>query len=100
MNLVTEGMTTIGFRPEHFQPVDGHEAHPSDRLFTFVAHREEYLGSERLVYGAVEADKVVARFPATLHHEIEMGVPLDFKVSHQHLKYFDHGTGLRIEQPV
>jgi hypothetical protein len=53
-----------------------------------------------LVYGAVDADKVVARFPATLHHEIEMGVPLDFKVSHQHLKYFDHGTGLRIEQPV
>jgi multiple sugar transport system ATP-binding protein len=100
MNLVTDGMTTIGFRPEHFQPVDGHEAHASDRLFSFVAHREEYLGSERLIYGEVAGDRVVARFPATFHHEMEMGVPLDFKVSRHHLKYFDHATGLRIEQPV
>jgi hypothetical protein len=69
-------------------------------VFAFVAHREEYLGSERLIYGAVGNDKVVARFPATFHHELEMGTPLEFKVSQSHLKYFDPTTGLRAEAPA
>ncbi len=100
MNLVDEGMVTTGFRPEHFHPAGTHDPSDSDRIFSFIAHREEYLGSERLIYGDVEGDKVVARFPATFHHEIEMGIPLPFKVSQHHLKYFDSGTGLRIERPA
>jgi len=100
MNLVDDGRTTIGFRPEHFHPVGTHEPLDSDRAFTFLTHREEYLGSERLIYGEVAGEKVVARFPATFYHEIEMGVPLEFKVSERDLKYFDRATGLRIEQPV
>jgi len=100
MNLVDDGMTTIGFRPEHFHPVGTHDPLASDRSFTFLTHREEYLGSERLIYGEVAGEKVVARFPATFHHEIDMGVPLEFKVAERDLKYFDRATGLRIEQPV
>lgn len=100
MNLVTEGTTMVGFRPEHFHPIGTHPTPENARPFAFVAHREEYLGSERLIYGEVEGSKVVARFPATFHHQIDLGTPLDFQVSQQHLKYFDQGTGARIEQPV
>lgn len=97
MNLVQDDMVTTGFRPEHFHPAGTHEPHASDRAFSFVAHREEYLGSERLVYGAVGEDRVVARFPATFAHEIAMGSPVEFKVSQRHLKSFDRASGLRIE---
>lgn len=83
MNLVNDGPVTIGFRPEHFHPAGTHGTRESDRTFPFVAHREEYLGSERLIYGEVGGDKVVARFPATFQHEIELGTPLDFQVSKQ-----------------
>jgi multiple sugar transport system ATP-binding protein len=100
MNLVKTDTATTGFRPEHFHPVGTHEPRDSDRLFSFTAHREEYLGSEKLIYGEVAGDKVVARFPATFHHEIPMGTPLEFKVSRGDLKYFDAGTGLRIEAPA
>jgi multiple sugar transport system ATP-binding protein len=100
MNLVRENGVTIGFRPEHFHPVGTHEPLESDREFTFVAHREEYLGSERLIYGEVAGDRVVARFPATFHHAIAMHAPLEFKVSQKDLKYFDSATGLRIERPA
>jgi multiple sugar transport system ATP-binding protein len=100
MNLVRGDSVIVGFRPEHFHPVGTHEPRDSDRLFAFVAHREEYLGSERLIYGEVAGNRVVARFPATFRHEIAMGVPLEFKVSHGHLKYFDTATGLRAEAPV
>ena len=97
MNLVTDDTAIVGFRPEHFHPIGTHQPQDSDRLFSFVAHREEYLGSEKLIYGEVGNDKVVARFPATFAHQIEMGVPLEFKVAQRDLKYFDRETGLRIE---
>lgn len=100
MNLVTEGSVTTGFRPEHFQPIGTQELHLSDRTFAFDALREEYLGSERLIYGEVQGEKVVARFPSTFQHDVSLGATHDFKVSAQHLKYFDQGTGLRIEQPL
>jgi ABC-type sugar transport system ATPase subunit len=100
MNLVPEDGVSVGFRPEHFHPAGTHEPHSSDRVFPFVAHREEYLGSERLIYGAVGDNRVVARFPATFSHEISMGVPVDFEVSQRHLKYFDRATSLRIERPT
>jgi multiple sugar transport system ATP-binding protein len=100
MNLVRQNGVTTGFRPEHFHPVGTHEPRDSDQVFPFVAHREEYLGSERLIYGAIGDDRVVARFPATFHHELAMGAPLEFKVSQRDLKYFDSGTGLRIERPA
>ena len=59
-------------------------------------HREEYLGSERLLYGEIGDTKTVARFPATQMVEAAPGQTYEFGVARQHIKRFDPATGLRI----
>src|SRR5690606_27881115 len=72
MNLVERDGLIFGFRPEHFTPANG--SHSDDVVrFQFVVHREEYLGSERLLYGEIGSAKAVARFPATTDVELRIG---------------------------
>src|SRR5215467_4133260 len=53
MNLVEEGDTIVGFRPEHFLPLA--LARPGDRhQVRFRFSHEEYLGAERILYGHLE----------------------------------------------
>src|SRR5215203_6208597 len=64
MNLVPRNGDLLGFRPEYLLPVsDVGDANAV--TFPFVVHREEYLGSERLLYGDIGETKTVARFPVT-----------------------------------
>jgi ABC-type sugar transport system ATPase subunit len=98
MNLVEHEGELIGFRPEHFGPCHGADAANGHIVFRFAVHREEYLGSERLLYGEIGSTKVVARFPATELMHVEPGKTTDFTVSREHLKHFDLATGVRVRR--
>ena len=113
MNLVEQGEVIVGFRPEHFFPVTqlaGHAAIPeeirvTDREGPFVSLRfrvshQEYLGAERIVYGALEGGraagkKVVSRMSATHTATYEPESLHAFAISEKHLKFFDAKTQKR-----
>ncbi|MCC6944480.1 MAG: ABC transporter ATP-binding protein [Thermomicrobiales bacterium] len=95
MNLVERGAMLRGFRPEHFSPAAWHDATNPFERFSFVPHREEYLGAERLIYGEVGDEKVVARFPATTQLDFSIGHPVEFGVATRHMRYFDAESGVR-----
>src|SRR6266852_4467286 len=52
MNLIEDGKTWIGFRPEAFLPKEV-EANGDNVGFAFRITRIEYLGADRLVYGLI-----------------------------------------------
>ncbi len=106
MNLVVSGDpalppgTLLGFRPEHFLPLDHFPAAESVRRFGFAVRRVEYLGSDRYVYGVVSDDgaddaTVIAKLPATVGTTIPEGETLAFAVPRRALHYFDRSTGVR-----
>jgi hypothetical protein len=68
-------------------------------LSLHVTH-EEYLGSERIVYGTIaggafDGKKVISRMPATLVTKFEAGGVQAFAVIERHLKFYDRTTGKR-----
>jgi multiple sugar transport system ATP-binding protein len=98
MNLVPHNGVLLGFRPEHFVPLAEVTGGVDDAVaFAFVPRREEYLGSERLLYGEIGETKAVARFPAASPIVAEPGRTLDFAVDRRRLKEFDAQSGLRVE---
>jgi multiple sugar transport system ATP-binding protein len=101
MNLVARDGVLYGFRPEHFAPRELAANGAGDNLvpFRFVVSRQEYLGAERLLYGAVEDTKVVARFPANLPIAAEPGQSYDYAVHPADMRFFDAKSGLRSEGP-
>jgi multiple sugar transport system ATP-binding protein len=97
MNLLERDGVLLGFRPEHFAPVEPALASDESAIeFPFKIHREEYLGSEHLLYGDIGPTKAVARFPATVEVPAEPGQTYRFAVAAEHLKRFDPVTGLRL----
>ena len=114
MNLVEQGETIVGFRPEHFFPVTqlaGRAAVPeeirsTEREGPFVSLQlqighQEYLGAERLIYGKLKGGrsdglKVVSRIAASDGSRYENGSLHAFAVSEKHLKFFDRGTQRRV----
>jgi multiple sugar transport system ATP-binding protein len=99
MNLIPDGGALLGFRPEHFAPrsVLGAAA-PADDLvmLPFAATRQEYLGSERLLYGEVHGARAVARFPVTSPIDAPLGQTHEFAVRCADLKRFDQESGRRL----
>jgi multiple sugar transport system ATP-binding protein len=103
MNLLDRDDVIVGFRPEHFRPATA--ARPGEHIpFRFRLNLIEFLGSEWILYGALEGERfngqeIISRLPAT----IAGGVPnetdrvYDFVVSGQDLKFFDRKTELRTE---
>jgi multiple sugar transport system ATP-binding protein len=99
MNLVEEGTTYLGFRPESFLPT-GIEPGTDNLIFPFRVHRVEYLGAERLVYGALEGRSskanVISRIPTNIRVEIETGQLLDFSVRRKDIEHFDRENSRRV----
>ena len=95
MNLVEDGATILGFRPEHFRPSDGASTDSAER-FSFRVEHVEYLGADRLVYGTLEGrfagKEAISRLPSYLP-EPAVGRACDFVVEKGHLRYFDAATG-------
>jgi multiple sugar transport system ATP-binding protein len=113
MNLAEKDDVIVGFRPEHFFPVSvlaGRAAMPESiraveregpyvPLNLRVSH-EEYLGSERILYGTIEGGafqgkKVISRMSSTMSARFETGSIQAFAVTERHLKFYDRATGKR-----
>jgi multiple sugar transport system ATP-binding protein len=102
MNLIPHGNTLIGFRPENFHPAEpGQAADASSHLqFTLEHIREEYLGSEKLIYGEVQGTKAVSRVAANHPVSHAMGSSATFVVNRRDVRMFDTESGLAMdEQP-
>jgi len=94
MNIVAQNGGYLGFRPENFLPRDMIKD-PSFTEFKFRVDRSEYLGSERIVYGALEGfdpkQVITAKLPpAHVADEwIRPGEWHPFVVRDGALRYFD-----------
>ena len=100
MNLVESDEAVVGFRPEHFLPVGfASGAGPTVKLSFRLGH-EEYLGSERILYGRLEGGrfdgrKAVSRQPASYRERLTPDAAAPFEVAEKHLKFFDRAAGTR-----
>lgn len=98
MNLVQQGDDLVGFRPENFYlSADGAADAASTTSFTLTSIRQEYLGSEKLVYGEVNGTRTVARMAANATLPVDDGGDLDLTVNNADLRIFDKESGLRRE---
>jgi multiple sugar transport system ATP-binding protein len=94
MNILAQNGGFLGFRPENFLPKDMMEG-SNFAEFNFRVDRSEYLGSERIVYGAVEGfdpkQIVTAKLPPAHVAEasIRPGEWHPFAVRNAALRYFD-----------
>jgi len=100
MNLVPRDGALVGFRPEHFLPVEN--VSPQNRTtMPFAVDRVEYLSGDRHVYGTVtgigEPTRVIARLPSTVSTPISSGETHDFAIAPDRLRFFDSASGLRRE---
>jgi multiple sugar transport system ATP-binding protein len=93
MNLVQQNGGMLGFRPEHFLPK---ELLQNDDIveYPFRVDRLEYLGSERVLYGAIEGlgaeREVTAKLPAHLElYGVHQGESHPFAIRRSALRYFD-----------
>jgi multiple sugar transport system ATP-binding protein len=99
MNLIEDGKTWIGFRPEAFLPK---EVEPSgDKVdFAFRITRIEYLGAERLVYGLIDGrapeTRLISKIPTNIRTHIDAGHVYDFSVRRQDIARFEHESGKRV----
>jgi multiple sugar transport system ATP-binding protein len=100
MNLIEDGNTFLGFRPEAFLP-KGVEPAGDHENFKFRVTRVEYLGADRLVYGVIEgrtpAAHVISKIPTNIRVEIAAGELHDFVVRKMDIARFDRASGRRKE---
>jgi multiple sugar transport system ATP-binding protein len=96
MNLVDQGRELVGFRPEavHLGHPEGMDASGWLDL-TLAEAREEYLGSEKLIYGEIGGERVVARVTAATPMPVAEGGTIPIAVSRAALRIFDKESGLR-----
>jgi multiple sugar transport system ATP-binding protein len=101
MNLIEDGTTYLGFRPEAFLP-SGIEIDGDNLTFPLRVHRVEYLGAERLVYGAIERAgskvNVISRIPRNIRVSIAAGQIMDFSVRRQDVERFDRTSSRRLDE--
>jgi multiple sugar transport system ATP-binding protein len=94
MNILDQNGGYLGFRPENFLPKDMMEDSNFSE-FNFRVDRSEYLGSERIVYGAIDGfdqkQIVTAKLPPAHVDEasIRPGEWHRFAVRSAALRYFD-----------
>jgi multiple sugar transport system ATP-binding protein len=99
MNLVEDGATYLGFRPENFLPREV-EAGDDVITFPFRVTRVEYLGADRLVYGVLEGRTpeahVISKIPTNIRAEIGAGQSYDFVIHKRDVERFDRASGRRV----
>jgi multiple sugar transport system ATP-binding protein len=99
MNLVPRGDRLVGFRPEHFLPVE--DVRGASVTVPFKVDQLENLSGDRHVYGTVtgigDETRVIARLPTTVTTPIVPGETHEFAISDGHLRFFDTASGLKAE---
>jgi multiple sugar transport system ATP-binding protein len=99
MNLVEDGQTWFGFRPEAFLPreLEGEEG---TEIMPLRVTRVEYLGADRLVYGVLEGrtaeTHVISKIPTNIRVEVFAGDVHPFALRRSDIVRFDRSTGLRV----
>jgi multiple sugar transport system ATP-binding protein len=93
MNLIERDGGSLGFRPEAFLPKEMLNGSALQE-FQFRVDRMEYLGSERILYGALDGRaakrEVTAKLPAHMALDgITAGAWHPFAVRERELRYFD-----------
>jgi len=93
MNLIKRDGGSLGFRPEHFLPKELLNGAALTEL-AFRVDRMEYLGSERILYGAIDGfaakREVTAKLPAHVPLTgIRPGEWHPFAVRETELRFFD-----------
>ncbi len=100
MNLVDDGATWLGFRPEAFLPREVGDTSDTVTL-PFRVKRVEYLGADRLVYGVLEGRTpeahVISKLPNNIRAEIAGGQKYDFVVRRSDFDRFDRASGRRVD---
>jgi len=101
MNLVNTGNLILGFRPELFLPESSFPAGSDIRRIKFRAHRVEYLGGDRLLYGSVAGDlpetPAIARIPSSVNYSAQIGDEAAFAVAAKDFRHFNAETGKALE---
>jgi multiple sugar transport system ATP-binding protein len=101
MNILVKDDIMVGFRPEQFSPKETAESQDGVTHFHFRISWVEYLGADRLLYGAVEgahAETVVAaKLPSMVTIPFGAGETYEFFVKTDELRFFDKKSGLRTE---
>ncbi len=99
MNLVEQRDFLLGFRPEHFFPLQAAERADGVTSFPFRVTRIEYLGADRLLYGVLEGPfaeaKVIAKLASTVMLAFQPGEVHPFGARENDLRFFDKATGLQ-----
>jgi len=100
MNLIEDGKTWLGFRPEAFLPKEV-EPTGDNATFPFRITRIEYLGADRLVYGLIEGwmpeTHVISKIPTNIRTHIAAGERYDFVVRRRDIERFDRDSGRRLD---
>ena len=99
MNLVEDGETWLGFRPEAFLPrevkIEGETVN-----FPFRVTRVEYLGADRLVYGVLEGRRpethIISKIPTNIRVELTADQKYDFVIRKRDIERFDRTSGRRV----
>jgi multiple sugar transport system ATP-binding protein len=99
MNLVEDGETWFGFRPEAFLPREVADSADIE-VFPFRVTRIEYLGADRLIYGVLEGRSpethVISKMPTNIRTEITAGQEYEFVVRRTDIDRFDRTSGQRV----
>jgi multiple sugar transport system ATP-binding protein len=99
MNLINDGKTLVGFRPEAFLP-KGVEPDGDNVDFAFRVTRIEYLGADRLVYGLIDGrtpeTRLISKIPTNIRTQIDAGRVYDFTVRRQDIARFEREGGKRV----
>jgi multiple sugar transport system ATP-binding protein len=123
MNMLEDQDVIVGFRPERFLPAglvapwapieEIHKTlqpenllpadlqNPGKRiLLRFRVDHSEYLGAERILYGALAETRfqdkpICARIPSSVLQKYGPGTTHEFAIPEQELKFFDLKTGKR-----
>jgi multiple sugar transport system ATP-binding protein len=98
MNLVPHDDVFIGFRPEALVPVEGEVDTTSWLEMTQDHIREEYLGSEKLVYGEINGIRAVSRLAASHRVTHAEGSSAQVMVHRSNIRMFDQASGQAIRQ--
>jgi multiple sugar transport system ATP-binding protein len=99
MNLIDDGKTWVGFRPEAFLPKEV-EPDGDNVDFAFRVTRIEYLGADRLVYGLIDGrtpeTRLISKIPTNIRTHIDAGHVYDFTVRRQDIARFERQGGKRV----
>jgi multiple sugar transport system ATP-binding protein len=99
MNLVEDGKTWLGFRPEAFLPREV-KTEGDVVTFPFRVTRVEYLGADRLVYGVLEGRRpethIISKIPTNIRVELTADQKYDFVIRKRDIERFDRASGRRV----